>query len=200
MLCFALFDNLGGGELFIAGIVALLVFGKRLPEVAAQAGQALTKFRRGLDSAWSDTGMDHEIRKIRDAMPKDMSMTDVARLASKKMEQRLREMEKGELPSARSSESVDPGAIADAAAGAALSPTPASTPAESSASTSSTPGSAAPASTSHTGSAFTDSPSSSAPQSYKALPAPVPPSETVPPAKGVDPAKNFGPPGSVPRE
>jgi len=185
---FALFDNLGGGELFIAGVVALLVFGKRLPEVAAQAGQALTKFRRGLDSAWSDTGMDSEIRKIRDAMPRDMSMTDVARLASKKMEQRLRDMEKGELPSARSSESVDPGAIEDAAASAALASTTAEV-------------SAASASSSSVGSAFTDTPSATPAPSFKALPAPVPPSsEAATGSKGVDPAKHFGPPGSIPRE
>lgn len=183
---FALFDNLGGGELFIAGVVALLVFGKRLPEVAAQAGQALTKFRRGLDSAWNDTGMDHEIRKIKEAMPKDISMTDMARAASRKMEQRLREMEKGELPSARSSESVDPGAIEDAA-----NATPSSA----------SPSPAAPSAAYSTGLAALTAPATPESPSYTPMPAPsAPASASGTESKGVDPAKHFGPPGSIPRE
>ena len=170
-MTFAFLDNFGGGEMFVVAIVALLIFGKRLPEVAAQAGQALTKFRRGLDSAWSDTGMDHEIRKIKEAMPKDMSMGDVARLASRKMEQRLRELEKDELPSVRSSESVDPGAIEDASAMSA-------------------------ASGSGSEPTATDALQSNAVSSGADSTAEIALTAT----KGVDPAKHFGPPGSIPRE
>ena len=40
--------NLGTGELLIFGLVALLVFGGRLPKVAKQVGSMITQFRRGL--------------------------------------------------------------------------------------------------------------------------------------------------------
>jgi sec-independent protein translocase protein TatA len=40
--------NLGTGELFVLGIVALLVFGGNLPQVARKAGNILSEFRRGM--------------------------------------------------------------------------------------------------------------------------------------------------------
>lgn len=89
---FALFDNLGTFELMICGVVALLVFGKRLPEVASQAGATLTKFRRGLDNAIQDSGVEREIKKIKDALPTDLSMRDVTRAATRRVEGRMREL------------------------------------------------------------------------------------------------------------
>lgn len=89
---FALFDNLGTFELMICGVVALLVFGKRLPEVASQAGATLSRFRKGLDNAIQDSGVEREIKKIKDALPTDMSMTDVARAAKRRVEGRMREL------------------------------------------------------------------------------------------------------------
>jgi TatA/E family protein of Tat protein translocase len=50
----AIFDNLGMGELMVVAVVALLLFGKRLPEVASQAGSTLAKFRKSLDTAIHD--------------------------------------------------------------------------------------------------------------------------------------------------
>lgn len=89
---FALFDNLGTWELMICGLAALLVFGRRLPEVASQAGETLSKFRKGLDDAIKESGVEKEIRKIKDALPTDVSMRDVARAAQRKVEDRMREM------------------------------------------------------------------------------------------------------------
>ena len=40
--------SLGPGEMIILGGLALLLFGKRLPEVGRGAGQAITQFKRGL--------------------------------------------------------------------------------------------------------------------------------------------------------
>ena len=88
----ALIENLGGIELLIVLIAALLVFGRRLPEVAAQAGKQLVKIRRSLDSAWRDTGMEREIREARhdieSAIPRNLSIGEMARLASAEMEKR----------------------------------------------------------------------------------------------------------------
>ena len=38
----------GGGEWFVILVVALLLFGKRLPEVAHSMGESITEFKRGL--------------------------------------------------------------------------------------------------------------------------------------------------------
>ena len=43
-------------ELLIVGIVAVLLFGNRLPSVARSAGKSLTEFKRGLQ------GLDTEVR------------------------------------------------------------------------------------------------------------------------------------------
>lgn len=87
----ALFESLGGIELLVVGIGALLLFGKDLPRVAADAAAQFTKFRRSLDSTWRDSGLEREVRQIRDAIPRDLSLTDVARTASEKLAVRLEE-------------------------------------------------------------------------------------------------------------
>lgn len=89
-MSFALLDNLGTTEILICGIAALLVFGRRLPEVAAQAGATLSKFKRNLDDAIHESGVEKEIRKIKQAMPTDLSVRDVARAATRKVEDRMR--------------------------------------------------------------------------------------------------------------
>lgn len=87
----ALFESLGGIELVVVGIGALLLFGKDLPKVAADAGAQFSKFRRALDSTWRDSGLEREVRQIRDAIPRDLSLTQVARTASEKLAVRLEE-------------------------------------------------------------------------------------------------------------
>lgn len=41
--------NLSTGEIVVLLIVALLVFGGRLPEVARKVGRTVSQFRRGMD-------------------------------------------------------------------------------------------------------------------------------------------------------
>lgn len=87
---FALLENLGTGEMLLCALGALLVFGRRLPEVAAQAGATLSKFKRNLEGAIEESGVETEIRKIKQALPTDVSVRDVARAATKKVEDRMR--------------------------------------------------------------------------------------------------------------
>jgi Sec-independent protein translocase protein TatA len=90
----AIFDNLGFFELMIVLVAAILIFGKRLPEVASQAGQQLVKFRRSLEQIKTETNIDNEIRKIQrdiqSAVPRDLSMGEMARIASAEIEKRMK--------------------------------------------------------------------------------------------------------------
>lgn len=91
---FLLFEDLGFGELIVVGVASVLFFGKRLPEVAAQAGAQLSKFRRSLQDIKHETGMDHEMRKLQRTLEdarSELSMAEIARLAKTKVEQRLTE-------------------------------------------------------------------------------------------------------------
>lgn len=45
---FSLIDSMGAQEMLIVGILAILLFGERLPEVARKIGKQLTEFRRSV--------------------------------------------------------------------------------------------------------------------------------------------------------
>ena len=47
------FMGMGMQELMIVGVVAVLLFGKRLPEVAKSLGQSYSQFRKGLNDLQS---------------------------------------------------------------------------------------------------------------------------------------------------
>lgn len=50
----ALFGLPGGGEWIIIGLVALLLFGRRLPDVARSMGRSITEFKKGLRDVKDD--------------------------------------------------------------------------------------------------------------------------------------------------
>jgi Sec-independent protein translocase protein TatA len=112
----AFLENIGGTELLIVMVVGLLVFGKKLPQVAGDAAKQLVKLRRSLDEAWRDTGMQQEIqsvkRDIETAIPRDLSIGDMARLASAEMDKRIRANEEA----ARAEKQVEPTAGTSTAA------------------------------------------------------------------------------------
>ena len=49
-----LFGTIGWQELLIVGIVMLLLFGRRLPEVGRSLGQGITQFKKGLKDVTDD--------------------------------------------------------------------------------------------------------------------------------------------------
>lgn len=55
------FFNLGPMEIGMVLVVALLLFGKRLPEVARSMGKSITEFKKGLNEAQQE--MQSEIQK-----------------------------------------------------------------------------------------------------------------------------------------
>lgn len=61
----ALIQNLNVVEIVVIGVVAVLIFGRRLPEVAGQAAHGLAKARRTLQDLRRQTGIDEELRQVR---------------------------------------------------------------------------------------------------------------------------------------
>jgi sec-independent protein translocase protein TatA len=59
---FALFAIVGIGlpEMIILGVIGVLLFGKRLPEVGRQLGKGLSEFKRGMQ------GIESEIQAVMD--------------------------------------------------------------------------------------------------------------------------------------
>jgi len=61
----ALFTNLSASEFILVLVVAVLIFGRRLPEVAAKGAVHLQRLRRGMQDFRRESGFDEEIRRAR---------------------------------------------------------------------------------------------------------------------------------------
>ena len=70
--------GIGTGEMFIFGIIALLLFGKRLPEVARGLGKGIVEFKKGM------AGIEDEVNNSinRPAVPPRRTVADEAPVLS----------------------------------------------------------------------------------------------------------------------
>jgi Sec-independent protein translocase protein TatA len=88
------FLNLGPQEIVVITVVAILVWGRRLPEVAGQAAGVVQRMRRSLDDLRRETGIDREIQNARravdEAVPRGVRTLDVRREARKLVEEATR--------------------------------------------------------------------------------------------------------------
>lgn len=59
--------GIGYAEIILIGIVAVVLFGSRLPEVARSVGQSYTQFRKGLNDIQSSvkSELDKEIDEVK---------------------------------------------------------------------------------------------------------------------------------------
>ena len=92
----AFIGNLSVLETLVVAILAVLVFGRRLPEVAVRVVRWFQGIRRSLDDLRRETGIDKELRDV------ERSFRDVAREA--KVEDPLHLPPPSPPPRARSAE------------------------------------------------------------------------------------------------
>lgn len=88
--------GLGMSEIFLAGLIGLLLFGGNLPRVAGQAAQWLVKLRRSLNELRRESGIDREIdaarREIEQSVgPLTAPTLDVRRAAEETFARPLRD-------------------------------------------------------------------------------------------------------------
>lgn len=74
----ALIGNIAPLELIVIAALAVIIFGKRLPEVAARTYGHFRRFRTTLDDFRRETGIDRELRDI------DYTVRNAARKAATK--------------------------------------------------------------------------------------------------------------------
>lgn len=81
--CLAFFSMPSGGEWLIIGLVALLLFGRRLPEVARSLGQSVVSFKRGLrdlqDEVSTGDSAQRRIDSQKESEAASTTKTDTAR-------------------------------------------------------------------------------------------------------------------------
>ncbi len=64
----AFLTNINPTELVVIVVVAILIFGRRLPEVAGRAAGHLQRARQALGELKRESGLDEELRTAREAM------------------------------------------------------------------------------------------------------------------------------------
>ena len=69
----------GYGEWILILVVALLIFGRRLPEVGRTVGKTVTEFRRGLQNLKEDMHKDEDLREVRSVVHDFKRAVDVPR-------------------------------------------------------------------------------------------------------------------------
>lgn len=60
-----MFPSLGPGEMLVVMLVAVLVFGKRLPEVGRSLGKGIVEFKKGLRGEIGDDELDVDGSSLR---------------------------------------------------------------------------------------------------------------------------------------
>lgn len=108
----ALIGNLHLLEVLAIATGAVLVFGKRLPEVAVRGAGQLVRLRRSVMRMWREAGLEEELRRVRREIEREApnlpSAADLAREADWRAEVQS-DIESLDLPAGQSEPSGDTG-------------------------------------------------------------------------------------------
>ena len=74
---FALIGNLDFTELVVIAAVALMAFGKNLPQVAMRAAVQVARARRALTAMWREAGLEEELRRVRRDVEREANLPKV---------------------------------------------------------------------------------------------------------------------------
>ena len=66
----------GPMELMVILVVAILLFGRRLPEIARGMGKSITEFKKGLNEAKSEIDKDEDIKDIKKEIQSTVDTTN----------------------------------------------------------------------------------------------------------------------------
>ena len=80
----AFIGPIGGTEMIVILVVALLIFGRRLPEVGKSLGKGIVEFKKGIQGIEDDLDHASTAAKSNDAAGKPDAPTEPARLDSPK--------------------------------------------------------------------------------------------------------------------
>jgi len=106
----ALLGNLSLLETLVVAVLAVLVFGKRLPEVSVRVVRWFQSVRRSLDDLRRETGIDEELREARKSIREathEARIENPLRLPPEPRQERA--IEKPPAPPAPPDEPPDPG-------------------------------------------------------------------------------------------
>lgn len=66
----------GPWELMVILVVAILLFGRRLPEIARGMGKSITEFKKGLNEAKNEIDKDQDIKDIKKEIQSTVDTTN----------------------------------------------------------------------------------------------------------------------------
>lgn len=99
-----MFPGVGTGEMLTLGVIALLLFGKRLPEVARSFGQGLAEFKKGMSGFQKE--FNNQLKPLRFDEPKKAPAAAKSRPIAKESERKV-SAPKFELPTSAPTHSAD---------------------------------------------------------------------------------------------
>jgi Sec-independent protein translocase protein TatA len=70
----ALIGNFDFTELLVIAVVALMAFGRNLPQVAMRAAVQLARARRALMAMWREAGLEDELRRVRREVEREVNL------------------------------------------------------------------------------------------------------------------------------